>query len=208
VVIRMRLKGLLAGYSYDLPSTRYGGSTGGTHEIQVKFQFGNIVERLQTVAKNDTVPSVLDGEAERKPKVQLAQTQEPQQTEVEKGSAEKTFQTVKASENPPEQRKAESPENDLPDTSETRKSDIPDEAYPRNITYQLVVGAYVRKVHADRYVRKLLSEGVISRVINGKSSTLYYVTVPSYATKAISLDRILEIRNRTQFKDAWFQAFD
>jgi type IX secretion system PorP/SprF family membrane protein len=210
VVLRIRLKGLQAGYSFDLPNTRYGGSTGGTHEIQLKLQLGNAREPIQMLAKKDSLSSVRKTRLNEKGTEQVAQIEEsmPTETEVDKSTDVEPARPVSRATTPAEETSVQTHDNDIPDAPEIRKSDISEDEYPRNVTYQLVVGAYVRKVHADRYRRQLFTEGILAKVITGKKSSLYYVIVPGYATKAISLDRVLEIRNKTEFKDAWFQQFD
>lgn len=205
VMIRMRLKGLHAGYSYDLPSTRYGGSTGGTHEIQVKFQFGKTIDPIQILAKNDSVPPVQEEPVEEDVTEQVARTEEPV---VEKPNVEEISTHVPARDNLVDNRVTETADDKVPEPADNRKSDISEHELTGNATYQLVVGAFARKVHADRYLRQLTNQGITAKVITSKTSILYYVIVPEYTTKAITLERVLEIRNNTQFKDAWFKEFD
>lgn len=93
------------------------------------------------------------------------------------------------------------------ETIENRKSDIPEEAFTGTVTYQLVVGSYTRRGHADRFATQLQHQGIKARVLTSNDTDFYYVIVPEYATKAITLDRVLEIRRTTAFKDAWFKYF-
>lgn len=213
-VIRIRLKNLQAGYAYDFPATRYGGSTGGTNEIQLKFEFGRTVEPIESLAKEDSTAGA--DEARERPVI----AKEDKETELKK-ETDKVNQPVEPSQpavavNKEEKREeVVAPARVVRDESvtaknneEREKSTISEEELAGNVSYELVVGVYTRPGHASRFAKQLNNQGIRTRVLTSKETRYYYVIVPEYATKAITLDRILEIREKTQFKDAWFKAFE
>jgi len=60
-ILRLRLKSFHAGFSYDLPSNHYGGSTGGTYEAQLKLQLGRTINPLtQRNDADSTVQTLAD----------------------------------------------------------------------------------------------------------------------------------------------------
>src|SRR5690606_27039888 len=69
VTLRFRFKNLHAGAAYDFPSNRFGGSTGGTQEIQMKFQFGKTLTALVLDQSDSTIQTVahVDEMAEEQP---------------------------------------------------------------------------------------------------------------------------------------------
>lgn len=194
-MIRLRLNDLHAGYSYDFPNTRYGGSPGGTHEVQLKYQLKRTTEDLASLVKKDTVQKEPEAVAEEPPRLE----EKPVTTESkpeEKPIVEEVKEPVIV---------AQEPVVEKVDVSTEQQTEPVIEEEVDGPMYDLVVGVFARKFHAERFARQLQNVG-IQAIVKTKSDTkLFYVTAPKYATKTISLPRIYEIRHETKIKDAWFE---
>lgn len=250
VLLRVRFKNVEAGFSHDLPSNRYGGSTGGTNEVQLKIQFGMEREPLEMFAKED------ESSHEREKEVSVARADEPvngtqvvertrtSEASVEPGVVQRSVseRTTSSDRLTPErttsERNASEPDQRVAaerSTSERsasrssqnnqniagaaqpveqatrpandRISDIPEEAFTGDVSYELVVGAYQKKAHAEKYLREVISLGYKGVLRTSRESEYFYVILPEYATKAITLERVIAIRDSTPFKDAWFRHF-
>lgn len=209
-VLRIRFKNAEIGYAYDFPSSQYGGSTGGTNEVQLKLQFGREAAPIELMTKSDSVANRPEGRVVRtEPEPSREQPEQDPLTErktvepeVVQSAPSRAVSKVEAEEKPPV-----TIEQEPRRKSEDRVSDIPEEAFGGNIDYQLVVGVYSRKAHADRYMRQLNNQGFKALVLTSNDTDYYYVILPEHSTKAITLQRVLEIRETTPFKDAWFKAF-
>lgn len=200
-MIRLRLKDLHAGYAYDFPNTRFGGSTGGTHEVQLKFQFKKIVEPLESLVKVDTVKKYSP------PETTVAKTEKVEEPVVQPTVQNEKTQTIEETVPPVISEPEPEPIIETNDPIVEQRPEPPQEQI-NGPTYDLVVGVFVRKFHADRYGRQLHTEGITTEVKTKSETGFFYVTIPKYATKSITLERVLEIRNSTQFKDAWFERFE
>lgn len=194
-VIRLRFKNLSAGYAYDFPNTKFGGSTGGTHEAQLKFRFGQPTSPIELAVKPDSTITKSEHVVAQEVKTAPQQTQETSVEEEKKPVENTVVQT------PTEQPVVKK------EVPEVRSSEIKEEDLA-GADYHLVVGVFAKRSFAERYVQQLKRENV-EAVVKTKSDTqFFYVIVPHYTTRAITLEKVLDIRNNTQFKDAWFERFD
>lgn len=198
---RVTIKDLQVGYAYDFPSTKASVTTGGTNEIQLKWRFGKVLDKL---AKRKKTPE------EKKEEPIQAQTQIPENkgtTQAEKPQ-EEIPNSIKEEANKPIEIAAaaeiipvvkETPPQQEP---ELKKDELP------NNEFLLIVGTFKNQINAQKLVRSLTKAGYEAEIIKVPGSIYHYVHIPKFKTDEVSLDKILEVRSTDLFKGAWYKKIE
>lgn len=204
-MVRIQLRNFQAGYSYDVPTSRYGGSTGSTSEFQMKYQFNKTVEPL--IAESEPTrkaPPVEDAVAEQEdsgiidqepPVADQAEPKvEKEEVVAEIKAPEKSAEVVPVEQKPVIKEQVEEEEVSVEDAGKAR--------------YQLVMGVFSKKYNAERFVRSLAKEGIQAEMRSGEGGVYYYVTIPAFAADKITIEKLNQIRRDERYRDAWFKRFN
>jgi type IX secretion system PorP/SprF family membrane protein len=201
-IARVTIKDLQVGYAYDFPSTKASVSTGGTNEIQLKWRFGKVLEKLTKREKT------LE---EKKVEPIFVQTQSPITKDtiqaVEKPKEEIATDIAKEAEKPSEEITEpviavvipEIKETDQTEEFELKKDD------DSSNTFILVVGTFKNQINAQKLVKSLAKAGYQAEINKVPGSSYHYVHIPKFKTDQVSLDKILEVRSADIFKGAWYK---
>jgi type IX secretion system PorP/SprF family membrane protein len=190
-ITRVTIKDLQVGFAYDFPSTKAEVSTGGTNEIQLKWRFGKVLDKLSKREK------ILEEPNERvtRNKNQVPIQEEPVALKAAEPIKEEpsvvTMETVVVIE-------AEKP------IEEIKSLAISEETLESN-EYLLIAGTFSRKANAEKLVKELSVNGIASEILQPQGDKYYYVHIPSYKTDNVTLEKLLKIRNIEGFKDAWYK---
>jgi len=189
-IARVAIKDLQLGFAYDLPSNKAEVSTGGTNEIQLKWRFGKVMDKLTRKEKS---PEVITE--------QFVATQTPAKVNVDSVKTEKPVV---------EETKPESITVDANPVISAKPEEIVTEkkGAVETTEFLLIAGTFGRKANAEKLLKDLAKEGVVGEIIHKQGDTYYYVHIPKYKSNEVTLDKILEIRNQEIFKDAWFKKMD
>ncbi len=198
-IVRVAIKDLQVGFAYDFPSTKAEVSTGGTNEIQLKWRFGKVVDRL---VKREKTP--------KEPKEEVVTVQN-QPLVIEEPSQQKTEKTEEPIKENPQLAPAESVvvKAEEKPIEEIKPSPVQEEVVVETTNeYLLIAGTFNRKANADKLIKELLKNGIAGEILHKPGDSYYYVHVPNYKTDKVTLEKVLEIRNLEAFKDAWFKKVD
>ena len=220
-MLRLHMKNLSVGFAYDLYSNKAQVSPGGTQEIQVKWRFGKndetsprglkknstpnqyTEEKLQSKPEKETVEPVKE---EPKPQP-IAPKEEPVREEpkpevivpkVERSQPEVVVEPKVETKTEPEPVKPIVTEQ--PKTPEVNA----DELY-------FVIGTFENRANAEQFSDLARKKGVQVEIKESKPGVLpkyFYVHVPKYKSKDVTVDKVLELQKTTGFKDAWFTKID
>jgi type IX secretion system PorP/SprF family membrane protein len=212
-LVRVHVKRLQVGFAYDFPSTSAQVSTGGTREIQLKWLFGK-----------------LDDEPQKKPKKNSTQKPKEEKLQPEAIEPEKQNQDKKDVVEVPQQKIEPEPlvkEEAKPEVQPEKVEVVPD--VPKEIvepkpqvqteqkenenegSYYFIVGAFENEANAMNLVRMAKQNGLkvkMKESKQGKVPHLYYVHIPEYKSKEISLEKLVKLRKATKIMDAWFSKLD
>lgn len=72
----------------------------------------------------------------------------------------------------------------------------------------MVVGSFNRRSNADKLVKELSKFGYQAETLKSPGSDYYYVHLPAFKTDSVTLEKVLEIRKESLFKDAWFKKME
>lgn len=193
-IARVTIKDLQVGFAYDLPSTKAEVSTGGTNEIQLKWRFGKVLDKL---TKREKTP------VESTNQLTVAQNQAPvseapdPEKAVESGNEKIGIVPVEAVV--------------VKETEKSKEEIITPltvEEPQNSIEYLLIAGTFNRRANAEKLVKELAKNGIEGVILHTQEESYYYVHVPQYKTEIVTLEKVLEIRNLEIFKDAWFKKLD
>jgi type IX secretion system PorP/SprF family membrane protein len=217
-LLRVRIKDFHAGFSYDLPSNHYGGSTGGTYEAQLKFQLGRTVNPLAQKEESDSVQSLADKpiepEEENKQEVAAAETEKPAQKNQPAVTPQTTPATSPAKTDavvtntaPPTSLQPSTPsakdpgaEAHAPHVEQTVGKSTNEAA---NAGHYLVVGAYRNLDNALKQLENLKAKGHQPGIIYLSEKQYHYVYLFHSGNKQETVDRLRRIRQQNQFFGAW-----
>jgi type IX secretion system PorP/SprF family membrane protein len=217
-LLRLRLRDFHAGFSYDLPSNHYGGSTGGTYEAQLKLQLGRTVNPLAQKEEADSVvqslaDKPLEQEAEKKAEVAATMPDKHATTGKDQPAraTETTPQTPPAQEQPvvtntpptslhPTAPPASNPTEHAPHVEQTVSKDTEQAA---NAGHYLIVGAYRNFDNALKQLENLKAKGYEPGVIYVSEKQYHYVYLFHSLNKQETVDRLRRIRQQNQFFAAW-----
>jgi type IX secretion system PorP/SprF family membrane protein len=214
-ILRLRLKDLHAGFSYDLPSNHYGGSTGGTYEAQLKLQLGRTINPMVQKEETDSVQSLADKplEPEEEKKTEVAAAPDKPATAKD--------QPARATENSPQTTPAEQQPvvtNTTPPTSlhPTAPANAPAEHAPHveetigktaeesaSAGHYVIVGAYKNFDNALKQLENLKAKGLEPGVIYLSEKQYHYVYLFHSTNKQETVDHLRRIRQQNQFFAAW-----
>jgi type IX secretion system PorP/SprF family membrane protein len=191
-IAQVTVKALQIGFAYDFPSTKASVLAGGTNEFQLKWKFGKVLDKL---TKREKIPKVeADSDAS-----QVAVVAEEPAPVVEKPKEEPVVVEI-----PKEQEKpiAETKPPVEVVTPLAQEPKTQDEAQPKR--FLLIAGSFSNNSNAQKLLRSLSAEGYVAEIIRIPGSRYYYVHIPKYNTDTVTLEKVLEIRELTLLKDAWF----
>lgn len=190
-IARVTIKDLQVGFAYDLPSTKAEVSTGGTNEIQLKWRFGKVLDKL---TKREKTPEESTEElaiAENNTPI----TEEPApEKAVEPAKEEPRIVPVE----PVMVMEAEKPKEEV-------ITPIAVEKPLESNEYLLIAGTFNRRANAEKLVKELAKNGIEGVILHTQGESYYYVHVPKYKTDSVTLEKVLEIRDEEVFKDAWYK---
>jgi type IX secretion system PorP/SprF family membrane protein len=199
VILRLHLKRLHAGFSYDFPSNNQQVSTGGSQEMQLKWLFG---DEIRVIADNsDSKPEETVEQQQQKP--------EPNTEEIK--TEEPKIVEEKAPINPIQEQTVETKvaEQKVEDNVPIERVEISKQPEPKHLYY--VIGTYKSRANAEKFLGQVKRRGVQAEIKESKSGTTphyFYVHIPQYKMTQVSLDDILQLQEETGFKDAWFTEID
>jgi type IX secretion system PorP/SprF family membrane protein len=215
-LLRLRLRDFHAGFSYDLPSNHYGGSTGGTYEAQLKLQLGRTVNPLTQREETDSVQTLADKpleEEEKKEEVAIAHdkaaTAKDQPTRATETTPQKTppaqTQPVVTNTPPPTSlHPTTPPANDsaehAPHVEQTISKGSEEAA---NAGHYLIVGAYRNLDNALKQLENLKAKGYEPGIIYLSEKQYHYVYLFHSLNKQETVDRLHRARQQNQFFAAW-----
>ncbi|CAN5539148.1 hypothetical protein BH10BAC4_BH10BAC4_15360 [soil metagenome] len=182
VMLRVHFKRLQVGASYDFPSNTAQVSGGGTREIQLKWSFGKLDEPIKAAKKNSTPPKNqedIQPIIDEKPKDEAKVIKEESKAKVE----------VPLIITPP-------PVEQKPATDED---------------YYYIIGAFESKANAQHFLETVKKNGMKAEMKEskpGKVPYYYYIHLPKYRSKEVSLDRVMELRKITKIDKAWFSKLN
>ena len=188
-MLRFTWKQLSIGAAYDFPSTKAQVSTGGTQEFQLKWRFGASNE--PRVVKKNTIPTSKEEE-----KVQPV-PEEKKEIVKEAPKAETVTPDVVI------EKKAEV----APPQAEPVVSQPP----PVEEDFYFVIGTFELRGNAEQFYNAVRKKGIVAEIRESKSGEephYFYVHLPQYKSKEVTLDKILELKKVTGFNDAWFKKLD
>ena len=208
-MVRVSWKNLQVGYSYEFPGEQIGVSLGNTNEIQLKWRFGRIVDQLGQKNENKSTPAIADNA------VAPAKTpvREPEEEDTERETQpERVASTPTNEKTTPTyaQNEAAATNNNQQEDNADDYSDAEKEFDDNNDNkeWYLIVGTFEKRVNAEHLARDLAKENIYTEVKYVKSAGYYYVHLPLYKTKDITLDKIMNVRRNNLFKDAWYKQLD
>jgi type IX secretion system PorP/SprF family membrane protein len=182
-IVRLNIKDLQIGFAYDFPSTKASVSTGGTNEIQLKWRFGKVLDKPTKKEKTPKISEPVNDEVIV-----------PEQKPVEVDSSQtKNISPIIIAESIPEKKIEKDTVNTITEQPSTNE-------------FILIAGTFNRKANADKLIKELARNGIEAEIIQVEK--YYYVHVPKYKTDQVTLEKVLEIRNRELFKDAWYKKVD
>jgi cell division protein FtsN len=178
-IVRIGLnKKIDVGYGYEFAKNQSENYLGGSHEFQMKFNFGE--KKPELVTKNETKKS---------------ESVDTTATVID------SKEVVVREELPPPPptilpTKTEDSEIINNDSLQTEKKDE---------TYILVIGSFKNKDNAQRLMNSLISNGQVAEILVLEGDEFYYVYLPEFNRNEVSLDMLNEIRENTKLSDAWFK---
>lgn len=193
-IARVAIKDLQIGFAYDFPSTKASVSTGGTNEIQLKWRFGKVMDRPAKKERIAAIPEEPVTHTEEKmpeEEVEVAPAIQPEPVNV----AEPTI-TI------PEEQIVKPTEKPKPNEEIFKPTDEP------TSEFIMVVGSFNRRSNADKLVKELSKFGYQAETLKSPGSDYYYVHLPAFKTDSVTLEKVLEIRKESLFKDAWFKKME
>ncbi len=191
-MLRLTWKRLSVGAAYDFPSTRAQVSTGGTQEFQLKWRFGPDDEPAPK--KSTTKPQNEEAQVQpTKPK------EEEKPAEVIKEDVKPAVVAPIVVEKQPEvvTKPVEQP------VEEVKPVPVED--------FYFVIGTFESRENAQQFYNIVRKKGIAAEIRESKAGETphyFYVHIPQYKTKEVTLDRILELQKQTGFRDAWFKKLD
>lgn len=197
VMARLHLKNLQVGFAYDLYSNNSQISPAGTQELQLKWRFGKDDEPSSKGLKKNSTPFTkaeekLKSEHEKEEPIKPIKD-EPKVTEPVVSPKKEEMKDVEPK---PTVRYQEPEEN--------RKNESDEGLY-------FVVGTFENKSNAEQLVEAARKRGFAAQIKESKSGVLphyYYVHLPKFKLKEVSLEQVLELQKITGYKDAWFSKID
>lgn len=203
-VLRFRISKARMGYSYDFPSTKYRSSTQGTNEVQLKWLFGDepplAAKETKTAPPEKTEPMLTEQKNEQEVEaVAQVEPEKPKQevTEVKQPEVQQEQVAVTPAQEQEEQTISEPVKEEAPVTKP---------ASPTVAKWYLIVGTFEKKSNAERLAKSYQQQGVHATI--KLHNNYYYVHIPEFATNEITVEKVMEIRNSTPHKDAWFKQLD
>lgn len=208
---RLNIKDFQVGYAYDLPSNQASVSTGGSNEIQLKWRFGKVMDRptkKEKIATTSVEEPIIKVEEKTEVAPVIVQP-EPAPVLVEPTIKPKDEPAIKAKDEPTIKPK------DEPVIKAIEEPVKPNEEIfaapsvePTTNQFLLVVGTFNKRSNADKLARELSKAGYKTEVLKSPGSEYYYVHLPAYKTDSVTLDKVIELRKESLFKDAWFKKVD
>jgi type IX secretion system PorP/SprF family membrane protein len=192
-IARVTIKDLQVGYAYDFPSTKASVSTGGTNEIQLKWRFGKVLDKL---TKREKVNEKEKEDLQMKQPI-IKDTIPPTQKVIEEPVAANLPKEV---EQPVEEINVSPIEEVKALEQEPQKED---DSQPNE--FLLIAGSFNNHANPQKLLRLLTKEGYVAEIIQFPGSRYYYVHIPKYKTNKVTLDKVLEVRSVELFKDAWYK---
>jgi type IX secretion system PorP/SprF family membrane protein len=181
-IARVYFKDLEIGFAYDFPSPDPAVSLGGTNEFQLKWKFGKTLEKPSKKKRSTDAKAPVEN---------MIIPPVEEQTEVE-------IHLPPISEQPI-----------LPQPDSISPDSIPPDSIPveevKVDEFIFVIGSFRIKANAEKYVIDLAKLGYKAELYQTSQSNYIYVHLPEFRTTNISLEKLLEIRKSSPFKDAWFR---
>jgi type IX secretion system PorP/SprF family membrane protein len=185
-MLRITWKQLSIGAAYDFPSTKSQVSTGGTQEFQLKWRFG--ARNEPPVVKKNTIPT-------------------PKEEEKIQPVPEEKKEVVK------EEPKEEIVPQDVIVEKKTEVVQQPAEPVvpqppPVEEDFYFVIGTFELRRNAKQFYDAVRKKGIVAEIRESKSGQephYFYVHMPQYKSREVTLDKILELKKNTGFQDAWFK---
>lgn len=222
-LIRVRIKNLHAGFAYDFPTNKYGGSTGGTNEAQLKFQLGRTINPLTQLEEvTDSTQSIADKPIEpeqEKPAVAAAESnKETSQKDTTALTTRKPAATTppvvkeepQVATTPPTSVQPSTPPTQEPDnTKEETHAPHIEHTVERaaesaaNVGHYVIVGAYKNLDNALKQLEYLKSKGLQPGIIYLSEKEYHYVYLFHSTNKQESVDHLRRARQQNQFFAAW-----
>lgn len=213
--LRLRIKDLHIGFSYDLPTNRYGGSTGGTYEAQLKLLLGHTIKPLAQKEDADSVQTLadkpLEPEEEKKDDVAATETERPVQKNAQTKAPATTPQTTPGKANtvvantaqPSSVQPSTPPANEETHAPHIEKTIEKTSAESANTGHYVIVGAYRNFDNALRQLENLKAKGYEPGVIYLSEKQYHYVYLFHSTNKQDMVDHLRRIRQQNQFFGAW-----
>lgn len=230
-MVRVSIKNISAGFSYDFPSPNAQVSTGGSHEIQLKWRFGEVEKKSSTRTAPAPVTQTLEEtptqqkEESTPPKEESKPQQEPVQNANEPAVKEETKTTP-----PVEQPKQEPVVQKQEPVIETKKEPVVEtkkepvvqtpvvekpvekkEEPAAGGFFYLIINTFEDRANAEAFYNEVVKKGLKAEIKETKIGDVphyYYVHLPAYKSKEISVEKVIEVQKKTGFKDAWYKQID
>lgn len=212
---RVKWKNLQIGYSFDFPANYAQVSPGGTNEVQLKWNFGRVVDQLaKKQEKQEPEPEYEEEEtavAENRQEEEAApasvqiENENPgagQNQNTPANSFASSTQSTTVAVEPP------ATSNTVAASQNTENVSPPDDADMDQQPWYLILGTFEKKSNADRFMHALQRDGLDPEVKYSNATGYYYVHLPAYTTNEITVEKVMELRKDPRFKDAWFKRLN
>jgi type IX secretion system PorP/SprF family membrane protein len=213
-MVRINLGNIQAGFAYDFPSPTAQVSTGGSQEIQLKWRFGE----KKTLAPRSRATDNTVVQEQPQPKEEIKQPSEESKQQPEPAREE---------DKPKEEPKTEPvvvPEQQQPVVEEKKEPVVEQKKEPvvtppveevkppaPETEYYLIINTFEDRDNAEKFYKSVIAKGFKAEIREtppGVDPHYFYVHLPEYKSKEISVDKVLDVQKKTGFKDAWFKKMD
>jgi hypothetical protein len=206
-------------------------STGGSQEIQLKWRFGKVEKKTSA----QTSPAPVNTISEETPPQQEKskqpseekQQQEPVQNESRPTVKEETPKQEPTVQNnqpvveqkveekqPPvvEEKRPAVVEPKQEPVVEKKQEPVVEEKQPETPgDYYLIINTFEDRANAEKFYNEVIKQGYKAEMRETKPGVTphyFYIHLPAYKSKEISVDKVLELQKKLGFKDAWYKKID